>query len=171
MLVYSGSVLMPVGYTDSDFQSDPDSRKSTLGSVFTLNGGAIVWRSVKQSCVSDSTMEAEYVAASEAVKEVVWLRNFLRDLEVIPNLEQPMIIYCDNSSAVTNSKEPRSHQREKHIERKFHLIRDIVERGDVTVCKIKSEDNPADPFTKTLSSRVFEGHLEGLGIRDMSRLL
>ena len=68
MLVYSGSDLMPVGYTDSDFQSDPDSRKSTSGSVFTLNGGAIVWWSVKQSCVFYSTMEAEYVAASEAVK-------------------------------------------------------------------------------------------------------
>ena len=82
-------------------------------------------------------MEAEYVAASEAEK-VVWLRNFLRHLEVIHNLEQPMIIYCDNSGSVTNSKEPRSHQRGKHIERKFHLIRDNVECGDVTVCKIKS---------------------------------
>ena len=123
MLVYSGSDLMPVGYTDSDFQSDPDSRKSTSGSVFTLNGGAIVWKSVKQSCVSDSTMEAEYVAASEAVKEAIWFRNFLRDLEVIPNLEQHMIIYCDNSGAVANSKELRSHQRGKHIKMKFHLIR------------------------------------------------
>ncbi|KAL5540923.1 hypothetical protein UlMin_044899 [Ulmus minor] len=70
--------------------------------VFTLNGGAIVWRSVKQSCVSDSTMEAEYVAASEAVKEAVWLRNFLRDLEIIPNLEQLMVVYCDNSGAIFN---------------------------------------------------------------------
>jgi hypothetical protein len=116
-------------------------------------------------------MEAEYVAASEAVKEAVWLRNFLRDLEIIPNLEQPMVVYCDNSGAVANSKEPRSHQRGKHIERKFHLIRDIVERGDVTVCKIKSEDNLADTFIETLYSRVFEGYLEGLRIRDMSRLL
>ena len=139
--------------------------------MFTLNGAAIVWRSVKQSCVSDSTMEAEYIATSEAVKEAVWLRNFLRDLEVIPNLEQPMVFYCENSGAVANSKELRSHQRRKHIDRKFHLIREIVERENVTVCKIKSEDNMADPFTKTLSSRVFEGHLEGLGIRDMSRLL
>ena len=78
---------------------------------------------MKQSCVSDSTMEAEYVAASEAVKEAIWFCNFLRDLEVIPNLEQPMIIYCDNSGAVANSKELRSHQRGKHIERKFYLIR------------------------------------------------
>ena len=123
MLVYSASYLMPVGYMDSDFQSYPNSRKLTSSLVFTLNGRAIVWRSVKQSCVSDSTIEAEYVSALEAVKEAIWFRNFLRDLEVIPNLEQPMIIYCDNSGAVANSKEPRSHQRRKHIKRKFHLIR------------------------------------------------
>ena len=123
MLVYSRSDLMLIGYTDFDFQFDPDSRQSTSGSMFTLNGGAIVWRSVKQSCVSYSTMEAEYVAASKVVKEVVWFRNFLRDLEDILNLEQPMVVYCDNSGVVANSKEPRSHQRGKHIERKFHLIR------------------------------------------------
>ena len=116
-------------------------------------------------------MEAEYVAASEAIKEPVWLRNFFRDLEVIPNLEQPMVVYCDNSGAVANSKEPMSHQRGKHIERKFYLIRDIVERGDVMLCKIKSEDNLANPFTKTLSSRIFEGYMEGLRNRDMSWLL
>ena len=92
MLVYWGLDLMPVGYTDSNFQSDLDSRKSTSGLVFTLNGGAIVWRSVKQSCVFYSTMEAEYVATLEAVKEAVWLHNFLRDLEVIPNVEQRMIV-------------------------------------------------------------------------------
>ncbi|KAL5554420.1 hypothetical protein UlMin_041821 [Ulmus minor] len=101
---YIDKILEKYGYTDSDFQSDPDSRKSTSGSVFTLNGGAIVWRSVKQSCVSDSTMEAEYVVASEAVKEAVWLRNFLRDLEIIPNLEQPMVVYCDNSGAIANKE-------------------------------------------------------------------
>ena len=75
-----------------------------------------------------------------------------------------MVVYCDNIGAVANSKEPRSHQRGKHIERKFHLIREIVECGYVMVCKIKSKDNLADPFTKTLSSRVFEGHLEQLEI-------
>ena len=95
------------------------------------------------------------MSASEAVKEAVWLRNFLRDLEVNSNLEKPMVVYCDNSGAVANSKEPRSHQRGKHIERKFVLIREIVECGDVTVCKFKSNDNLVDPFTKTLSSKVF----------------
>ena len=171
MLVFSGSDLKMTGYTDSDFQADKDSRKSTSGCVFTLNGGSVVWRSVKQSCIADSTMEAEYVAASEAAKEAVWLRKFLIDLEVVPEADEPMILYCDNSGAVANSKEPRSHKRSKHIERKYHLIRDIVERGDVSVQKISTHDNIADPFTKTLSIRVFEGHLEGLGIKDCTSLL
>ena len=71
MLVYSGGDLNPEGYTDSDFQSDRDSRKSTSGSVFTLGGVAIVWRSIKQSSIADSTMEAKYIAACEAAKEAV----------------------------------------------------------------------------------------------------
>ena len=85
MLVYSGGDLIPVGYTDSDFQSDSDSRKSTSGDVFTIGGGAVIWRSIKQSCIADSTMEAEYVAACEATKEAVWLRQFLLGLEVVPS--------------------------------------------------------------------------------------
>ncbi|KAL4025380.1 hypothetical protein IC575_013770 [Cucumis melo] len=167
MLVYGAKDLILTGYTDSDFQTDKDSRKSTLGSVFTLNGGAVVWRSIKQGCIADSTMEAEYVAACEAVKEAVWLRKFLHDLEVVPNMNLPITLYYDNSEAVANSKEPRSHKRGKHIERKYHLIREIVQRGDGIVTKIASEHNIADPFTKTLTAKVFEGHLKSLGLRDM----
>ena len=87
MLVYHDESLEPVGYTNSDFQSDPDSIKSTFGYVFTLGGGAISWRSVKQSNIADSTMETEYIAKSEAAKEAVWLRNFLMGLEVVPSTQ------------------------------------------------------------------------------------
>ena len=76
ILVYQANSLVPIVYTDSYFQSNKDSIKSTSGNVFTLRGGPISWRSIKQSCVVDSLMEAEYVAA----KEVVWLKNFLLDL-------------------------------------------------------------------------------------------
>ena len=113
-----------------------DSRKFTSGSVFTLGGEAVVWRSIKQSCIVDSTIEAEYVVACEEAKEAVCLRKFLSDLEVVPNLDKPMTLYCDNSGVVANSKEPRSHKRGKHIERKYHLIREIVQRGNVTVTKV-----------------------------------
>lgn len=165
MLVFQSEDLIPIGYTDSDFQSDRDSRKSTSGNVFVLGGGAIIWRSIKQTCVADSTMEAEYVAASEAAKEAVWLRNFLMDLGVVSSVQSPITLYCDNSGAVANSKEPRSHKRAKHIERKYHLIRDIVQRGDVVVTKIASENNLADPFTKSLPAKTFDSHVEGMGVR------
>ena len=171
MLVFSGGDLNPIGYTDSDFQSDKDSRKSTSRSVFTLGGGTVVWRSIKQSNIADSTMEAEYIAACEAAKEAVWLRKFFIDLKVVPDIYKPVKLYCDNSKAVANSKEPRSHKRGKHIERKYHLIREIVHRGDVSVTKIVTEHNLADPFTKTLPAKMFEAHMEGLGLRDMSHLL
>ena len=81
-------------------------------------------------------MEVEYIAACEAAKESVWLKKFYNDLKVVPNMEKPLVLYYDNSGAVANSKEPRSHKRGKHIERKYHLIQEIVHRGDVAVMKI-----------------------------------
>ncbi|TYK19425.1 gag/pol protein [Cucumis melo var. makuwa] len=167
MLVYGAKDLILTGYTDFDFQTDKDSRKSTSRSVFTLNGGAVVWRSIKQGCIADSTMEAEYVVACEAAKEAVWLRKFLHDLEVVPNMNLSITLYCDNNGTVANSKEPRSHKQGKHVERKYHLIREIMQREDVIVTKIASEHNITYPFTKTLTTKVFEGHLESLGLRDM----
>ena len=85
MLVFQDESLVPIGYTDSDFQSDRESRRSTSGYVFTLGGGAISWRSVKQSRIAESTMEAEYIAASKAAKKAVWLKNFLLHLGVVPS--------------------------------------------------------------------------------------
>ncbi|XP_070026265.1 secreted RxLR effector protein 161-like [Nicotiana tabacum] len=87
MLVYYSDDLVPIGYIDSDFLSDRDSRKSTSGNVFTLGGGAISWRSIKQTCVADSTMEAEYVATSEVAKEAVWLGNFLESWVWFPRFK------------------------------------------------------------------------------------
>ena len=110
MLVYHYEDLIPTGYTDSDFQSDLDFRKSTSGYVFTLGGGAISW-SVKQSCIVDSTMEVEYVAASEVAKEAIWLKKFLSNLGVMRMKQVPMTLFYDNSGAVTQSKDPRNHKK------------------------------------------------------------
>ena len=92
MLMYGGDELIPVGYTDLDFMSNKDSRKSTSGHLFTLEGGAVSWRSIKQKCIANSTTEAEYVAACEAVKEVVWLKKFLIELEVVPASSSPITL-------------------------------------------------------------------------------
>ena len=94
--------------------------------VFTLGGGAISWRSVKQSCIADSTMEAEYVVTSKATKKAIWLKKFLSNLGVM-RIEQVLItLFCDNSGVVAQSKDRRNHKKGKHIERKYHIIRDIV---------------------------------------------
>ena len=122
LLVYHGDELAPIGYTDYNFQSDANLRKSTFGHVFTLSGSTVSWRSIKQSCIVDSTMEAEYVAASKAAKEAVWIRKFLMELGVIAKAVDPMILYCDNSGDVSKAKEPRNHRKGKHIERKYHLV-------------------------------------------------
>ena len=135
--------------------------------MFTLGGGAVSWRSAKQKCIADSTMEAEYVAASEAAKEAVWFRNYLLELNVVPSLPSSITIFCDNAGAVANSKEPRTHKATKHIERKYHIIREIVRRGDVLVEKIGTLDNLADPFTKSLPQKVYDKHVHGLGLRLM----
>ena len=104
-------------------------------------------------------MEVEYIAALEAAKKVMWLKNFLMDLEVVPSAQSAITLYCDNSRAVANSKEPKSHKRGKHIERKYHLIRGIFNRGDTKVSQIALEDNLAYPFTKGLTQKTFDHHV------------
>ena len=99
-LVFGGEDLTVQGYTNSDFQYDIDDRKSIFGFVFTLGKGAISWRSCKQDTTADSTTKAEYIAASEAVKEAVWIHKFIQELEVVHSIESPITIYCDNSGAI-----------------------------------------------------------------------
>ena len=146
--------------------SDKDSRRSTSGYVLTLGGGAISWRSIKQKCIADSTTEAEYVEPVKQLRKLaVWLKKFLMELGVVPAAQAPITLYYDNSGAVTQSNEPRNHGRGKHVERKYHLIREIVQRGDVLVTKITTAGNLADPFMKALSTKVFDRHMDSIGIR------
>ena len=130
-----------------------------------MPGEAISWRSVKQNCIVHSTMEAEYVAASEAAKEVVWLNKFFIGLDVVPAVEKPITLFCDNSEAVSQCKEPRNHKKGKHIERKYHLIREFIQRKDIVVEKITTTEKPGGPFPRTHTEKVFVTHLESMGIR------
>ncbi|KAA0054904.1 gag/pol protein [Cucumis melo var. makuwa] len=92
MLVYGSKDLILTGHTDSDFQTDKDARKSTSGSVITLNGGAVVWRSIKQSCIVDSTMKVEYVAVCKAAKEALQIHENLEVINVESTLNETTIL-------------------------------------------------------------------------------
>lgn len=99
--------------------------------MFTFGKGALSWRSPKQDTTTDSITKAEYVVASEAAKEVVWIHKFIQELGGVPTIKSLIIIWCDNTGAIAHAIEPRTHKRTKHNERRFHLIRDIFHWGDV----------------------------------------
>ena len=109
------------------------------------------WKSSKQDIVVDSTTEAEYIAASNAAKEVVWIKKFISELGIVPSIVDHIGLYCNNNGAIAQAKEPISHQRSKHILRRYHLIREIIDRGYVKICKVPALDNIADPLTKPLA--------------------
>jgi hypothetical protein len=104
-------------------------------------------------------MEVEYIAASEeAAKEAVWNRKFVSKLGVVPSCSSSIDLYCDNNGAIAQAKEPRSHQKSKHILRRYHLIREIVNRGDVKICEVHTDLNMVDPLTKLLPQAKHETH-------------
>ena len=171
-MVYGGDTELRVsGYTDASFQTDRDDFRSQSGFIFCLNGGAVSWKSSKQDTVADSTTEAEYIAATLAAKEAVWMRKFVTELGVVPTIFNPIDLYCDNNGAIALAKEPRSHQRSKHIERKYHVIRQFVDWGDVRICRVDTGDNVVDPLTKALSQQKHDGHARSMGVRYMSEWL
>ncbi|XP_031269560.1 uncharacterized protein LOC116128024 [Pistacia vera] len=93
----------------------------------------------------------QFLALSNAAKEVVWIRKFITELGVVPSIVDLVQIFCDNNGVIAQAKEPRSHQRSKHILKRFHLIREIVQREDVQIIKVPIDDNILDPLTKALS--------------------
>ncbi|KAK1650624.1 hypothetical protein QYE76_068429 [Lolium multiflorum] len=130
-LCYGGDQeLVVTSYTDASWNSDPDDSKSQSGYVFILNGAAVSWASSTQCTVAKSSTESEYIAASEASSEAVWMKRFIVELGVVPSALDPFVIYCDNMGAIANAQEPRSHKRLKHIKLRYHSIREYIEDGE-----------------------------------------
>ena len=123
------------------------------------------WCSSKQDVVAASTCEAEYIAASEAAHEGVWMKEFITDLGVVPSVTGPMTLLCDNTGAIAIAKEPRFHRKTKHILRRFHSIQDQVQRGVIDICKVHTDLNIADPLTKPLSRAKHDQHHHAMGVR------
>ena len=128
-----GEVPSIEGYVDSDFVGSIDTRKSTTGYAFKVFGNIVSWN--LQSVVALSTTEAKYIAASEAVKETLWLRGLISELLQVKELKTT-VIHCDSQSAVSLSKNQVYHERTKHVDVKYHLIRDMIKSVVVAIKKI-----------------------------------
>ncbi|KAL0405217.1 UNVERIFIED_CONTAM: Retrovirus-related Pol polyprotein from transposon TNT 1-94 [Sesamum latifolium] len=136
-LIYGGGELILEGYSDASFQSDDDDAKSQLGFVFKLNGGG-------------------------GLDE-----NYIKELSVVPSIVEPVVIFCDNNGAIAQAKEPRSHHCSKHILRRYHLLREMVSRGDCRIDRVSSAENTTDPLTKLMSQVAHTQHLDKTGLRSM----
>ncbi|KAL0833912.1 hypothetical protein Bca101_085801 [Brassica carinata] len=165
MLTYQRSDNMEIiGYSDSDFAGCQDSRKSTLGYVFLLAGGAISWRSAKQSLVTSSTMAAELVAVYEASLQGIWLRNFVTCLRILEGIERPLKLYCDNKAAVMYSNNNRSSVKSKFVDIKYRVVKEWVQSGKFTIEHLGTNSMIADPLTKGIVPKVFHEHTAHMGI-------
>ena len=140
-------------FSDADYAGDTDTRRSTSGFVFMFNQGAITWSSRRQNCVALSTMESEYIAASDSSREAVWLRRLTAQIGAVQ--KSPTNLYCDNKSAIAITHNPEHHSRSKHIDVKYHFLRDQQSNGTINISHISSESQLADIFTKPLSSNRF----------------
>ena len=105
------------------------------------------------------------MAAAEAANEAVWLRKFVKQLAVFPSACDPVTVFCDNTGAIANAKEPRCHSTAKHILRRFHVIRDYVKKRRIQICKVHTDLNVADPLTKPLPQAKHDQHQESMGVR------
>ncbi|KAM1146650.1 hypothetical protein TB2_037939 [Malus domestica] len=148
----SGIGHFAVGYVDSDYAGDLDGRKSTTGYVFTMAKGPVCWRSILQSSVALSTTEAEYMAVDEAIKEAIWIHGLIRDLGVD---QKQVEVHCDSQSAIYLAKYQVHHARTKHIDVRYHFVREIVGEGEIILQKIPTKDNPADMLTKVVGVAKF----------------
>jgi hypothetical protein len=142
-----------IGYSDSDLAGDIDTRKSTTGVVFFLGGNVITWQSQKQRVVALSSCEAEYIAGATAACQGVWLARLLAELK--GEEAGTFSLKIDNQSAVALSKNPVFHDRSKHIDVKYHYIRECVEENRVQIQSIGTVEQLADICTKALGCERF----------------
>nr|GEV11767.1 hypothetical protein [Tanacetum cinerariifolium] len=119
--------------------------------VFVLNGGAVDWKSAKQIIFATLSIKAKYIAAFDASKEAIWVRKFISGLGVVPTIEEPINMYCDNTRAIAIANESGITKGARHFRAKVHYLREVIEYGDVKLEKVHTYDNLADPFTKALA--------------------
>ncbi|XP_065633282.1 secreted RxLR effector protein 161-like [Quercus suber] len=149
------------GYSDADWARCIDDRKSTSGECFYLGNNLVSWMSKKQNLVSLSRAEAEYIATRSCCAQLLWIRKLLHDYGIS---QDTMCVFCDNTSAINLSKNPVQHSKSKHIEIRYHFIRDLIEDKIVCLEFINTDNQKAGIFTKPLDGPRFEFLRKTIGV-------
>jgi len=166
-----------LGYTDSDWALNIDDQRSISGYIFTLGSSAISWSSKKQATVTTLSFEAEYIACKHAMKEAMWLRSLLRLLmhlqskstQVNVSAKGPTRIHCDNQGAITLTKDGSFHAHSKHIDVKYHYIRECVEVGDMHFEYLPTANMTANVLTKALAHPKHSKFAQLMGLKGYNK--
>nr|CAE01581.2 OSJNBa0068L06.7 [Oryza sativa Japonica Group] len=167
-LHYTGYHAVLEGYSDSNWISDVDEIKATSGYVFTLGGGAVSWRSSKQTILTRSTMEAELTALDTATVEAEWMRDLLMDLPIVEKPVPAILMNCDNQTVIVKVNSYKDNMKSsRHVKRRLKSVRKLRNFGVITLDYIQTAKNLADPFTKGLSRNVIDNASKEMGLRPM----
>ena len=152
------------GYSDTDWSGDPDTSRSTSGFVFISNRGAIGWGSKRQSMIALSSTESEYIGLCYAGQHLAYLRNLFEDIG--HKQREPTELLCDNQAAIILSKDPQFRARTKHIQRKYHFLRDdLVGKSEAIIRYVSTNDMVADILTKPLTHDKHWKFTQAMGLR------
>ena len=163
---YTGYPRVLEGYSDSNWISDADEIKATSGYVFTLGGGAVSWKSCKQTILTRSTMEAELTALDTATVEAEWLHELLMDLPMVEKPIPPILMNCDNQTVIVKINSSKDNMKSsRHVKRRLKSVRKLRNSGVITLDYIQTSKNLADPFTKGLSRNVIDNASMEMGLR------
>ena len=165
IIIYRLKSNNATGWVDADGDMAED-RRAVTGWVYTINGGAVSWGSCSQTLVTLSTAESEYVAATDAAKEGLWIRSFIAQIfePTFTLIQNPTILNSDNQAAIAISKDHQFHGRTKHIDVRYHFIRYIIEDGKIILVYCPTEEMIADSLTKALPSAKAKHFAAGFGL-------
>lgn len=156
-------------WSDADGAGDTDDRHSFTRTIVALGENIIDWKASKQKCITMLTMEAEYVALSNAVKEASWLKMFIEELELDQWISIPYKLFCDNRAAIDFAKNRIEKNKTKHIDIAFHNVREKIDNGTLMLSYVPSTLNVADIFTKAIPRKTYEEHVERLGLKSSTK--
>ena len=167
-ILYKGDLEPSIdGYIDSDWGGDYSTRKSTTGYIFLIGNSPISWSLKLQKSVALSSCEAEYMALKEASKELIWLKSFFSQIELLKSYRVDKI-YCDNKSAIDLSKNPEHHARTKYIDIQYHFVRDCIKQEMFKSVYINTKEQLADALTKALDYQSYRNFVNNINLVNIS---
>ncbi|GJY23093.1 zinc finger, CCHC-type containing protein [Tanacetum coccineum] len=166
-LSYVGFPSVIEGYSDASWITNSEDHTSTTGWVFLLGGGAISWASKKQTCITDSTMESEFVALAAARKEAEWLRNLIYEIPLWPKPISPISMHCDSAATLAKAYSQIYNGKSRHLGVRHSMVRELITNGVISVDFIRSQQNLADHLTKGLARDLVHKSATGMGLKSV----